>query len=50
MGSFSGSERPIVGQRANKLKSQLLELITNRLNQLKKKETGVKIAPIFSVS
>ena len=31
MGSLSGSERPIVGQRANFLKNELQELINKRL-------------------
>ncbi len=37
MGSLTGEERPIVGQRANALKKQLLELIRERSNNLKQK-------------
>jgi len=35
MGKLSGSERPLIGQRANSLKNQLLSLISERLNDLK---------------
>ncbi len=35
MGKLPGSERPLIGQRANVLKTQLLELISKRLSVLK---------------
>ncbi len=38
MGKLKGSERPIIGQRANALKSQLQVLFGERLNDLKHKE------------
>ncbi len=37
MGGLSGAERPIIGQRANVLKTQLQELIVERKNFLKEK-------------
>ena len=37
MGKLDTSERPIIGQRANLLKNQLLELLSKRLNSLKEK-------------
>lgn len=37
MGSLSGEERPVIGQRANLLKNQIQKLISERLNDLKTK-------------
>ena len=37
MGSLQGAERPIIGQRANVLKNQLLVLFGEKLNTLKEK-------------
>ena len=37
MGSLDGSERPIIGQRANILKTQLQDLIVERINEIKAK-------------
>ncbi|AAQ00388.1 MULTISPECIES: phenylalanine--tRNA ligase subunit alpha [Prochlorococcus] len=44
MATLKGSERPLIGQRANLLKNQLQLLITDRLNTLKKKELDELIA------
>ncbi len=44
MGSLSGSDRPVIGQRANILKNQLQGLITDRLEDLKEKALKEKIS------
>jgi len=44
MGRLNGAERPIIGQRANALKTQLLELISERLNTLNEKALKELIA------
>ena len=43
MGQLSASERPIVGQKANLIKINLQELITERKNQLDTKALDKKI-------
>ena len=57
MGRLSGNERPVIGQKANELKSQLLDLISERqeflraktLNKLLTKETlDITATPIGS--
>ncbi len=43
MGKLPGKDRPIVGQRANLLKNQLQELLSERLNNLKVIELNERI-------
>ena len=44
MGGLSASERPVIGQNANRLKSQIQELISEKINKLKQEALNHLIA------
>ena len=46
MGKLPGSERPVVGQRANVLKTQLQSLLSERLQAVKQAALAERIARI----
>lgn len=44
MGKLSAEERPVIGQLANKIRQDIENVITEKMNELKEKEQAAKIA------